>query len=157
MCMQRLQSLMDTHDVRYETLTHAPSYTSYQLAHRAHVRPRDIAKTVIVAMDGQLAMVVLPACEWLDVDRFKDATGARDVRITSEDDYKIAFPDCEVGAMPPFGNLYDMPVYVAESLREDERIVFNAGTHTELMRITYQDFERLVAPTVVPASVVQQG
>ncbi|MFW6059201.1 MAG: aminoacyl-tRNA deacylase [Phycisphaeraceae bacterium] len=152
MCIQRLQALLDAHDVPYETMTHEPCYTSYQLAHRTKVPPRDVAKTVIVAVDGRLAMVVLPGCEWLDLDQLKAASGAREVCITSEDDYKIAFPDCEVGAMPPFGNLYDMPVFVSESLRGDEQIVFNAGTHTQMMRIAYDDFERVVDPVVAPLS-----
>ncbi len=155
MCKQRLQNLFDEQQVRYETLTHEPTYTAYRLAARAHAPAQEVAKIVIVAINGRLAMVVLPASEMLDLDKLKTFCGAHDVRIASEDDYKIAFPDCELGAMPPFGNLYDMHVFVAETLRDDEQIIFNAGTHTELMRVSYCDYEKLVQPSVASISITE--
>ncbi len=95
-------------------------------------------------------MIVIPASSQVDLERLKEAVGSRDVELAAEREFKDEFPDCEVGAMPPFGNLYGMKVFVSQALREDEEIAFNAGSHTELIRLSYQDFERLVRPTPVP-------
>lgn len=175
MCLQRLETLLQAQAVPYEMLTPEPDPaaaaptpamrgevaggTARQSAPRAggkaRISARDMAKILIVALDGRLAMVVLPATEALDLDRLKAATAAREARITNEDDYMVAFPDCEVGAIPPFGNLYDMPVYVAETLNEGQQLVFAAGTYRRLMRVSYRDFARLVQPTVAPLSVAE--
>jgi len=93
-----------------------------------------------------MAMAVLPASYQIDFIKFRKLVDSEDVELASEEEFKYLFPDCEIGAMPPFGNLYDMPVFVAESLAEDEEIDFNAGTHRELIRIKYKDFEKLVKP-----------
>jgi Ala-tRNA(Pro) deacylase len=100
----------------------------------------------MVKLDGKMAMAVLPASYKVDFDLLKSASGASKVELASEAEFKDAFPECEVGAMPPFGNLYGMEVFVAESLAEDEEIAFNAGTHTELIKLKYEDFENLVKP-----------
>src|SRR5438045_9524140 len=109
-----------------------------------------MAKTVIVRLDGKTAMAVLPAHRKIVLQDLRDVTGADQVRFATEDEFKSLFPDCEIGAMPPFGNLYGMEVYVAPSLTEDKEIAFNAGSHTELLRMPYEDFARLVKPQVVP-------
>ena len=96
----------------------------------------------------KMAMAVLPATRKLDFDLLKHTVGAKDVELAGEQEFANAFPGCELGAMPPFGNLYDMDVFVAESLAEDEQIAFNAGSHTELLRLGYADYERLVRPNV---------
>jgi Ala-tRNA(Pro) deacylase len=145
----RLKSYLEIATSNFVTLTHEPAYTAQEIAASAHVPGRELAKTVIVKIDGQLAMVVVPATTRIEPQRLKAALGARDVAIASEDDFADAFPDCETGAMPPFGNLYGMPVFVSQSLREDELICFSAGSHTELVRLPYTDFESLVGPTPI--------
>jgi Ala-tRNA(Pro) deacylase len=107
-----------------------------------------MAKTVIVDLDGKMAMAVLPASSRLDLNHLKEAASAKRVALADERKFEGLFPDCEVGAMPPFGNLYGLDVFVADSLAEDEEIAFNAGSHTEVVRLAYQDFERLVQPKV---------
>ena len=160
MCIKRLEPLLKERQVPYEMLTHTsdaaaePRGTSTP-AHKARISARDMAKVVIVALDGRMTMVVLPATETLELDRLKDVTGAREAKITNGDDHMVAFPDCEAGAIPPFGNLYDMPVYVADSLHDDQQIVFAAGTYDRLMRLSYRDFAQLVEPTPVPLSAVE--
>jgi Ala-tRNA(Pro) deacylase len=106
-----------------------------------------------VKVDGKLAMAVLPASFHIDFELLKDGLGARTVELATETEFKDRFPECELGAMPPFGNLFGMDTFVAESLREDEEIAFNAGTHTELLRLAFADFERLVRPKILRFSV----
>jgi Ala-tRNA(Pro) deacylase len=113
-----------------------------------HVSGKEIAKVVIVKIDGQFAMAVVPAPHKIDLERLREASGAKRVELASEKEFQNLFPDCEVGAMPPFGNLYGLPLYVARPLAEDEEIVFNAGSHTEAIRMRYADFARLANPTV---------
>ena len=95
-----------------------------------------------------MAMAVLPASYQIDFDMLKEIFGTRKVNLANEPEFKYRFPDCEVGAMPPFGNLYDMEVFVAETLSEDKEIAFNAGSHTELIKLDYEDFQRLVEPRI---------
>ena len=102
----------------------------------------------MVTLDGKMAMAVLPASRKVSFELLRDASGARDVQLAGEQAFRDMFPGCEVGAMPPFGNLYDMDVYASRLLAEDEEIAFNAGSHTELIRLPYKDFERLVKPKV---------
>jgi Ala-tRNA(Pro) deacylase len=149
MTVTKLKAYLDENRVRYVTITHSPAYTSQKTAASAHVPGKELAKTVIVTVDGKLAMAVLPGSFQVDFGLLKEALGASKVELASEDDFRDTFSDCEVGAMPPFGNLYDMPVYVAESLSEDDEIAFNACSHTELIRMSYEDFSRLVEPTLV--------
>ena len=148
MPMQRLRQYLDENHVSYELIPHAETPTAQQTAAAAHVPGKELAKSVIVAIDGKFAMVVLPAPDELDLDKLKKVVGSSDVWLASEDDFQNIFQDCELGAMPPFGNLYDLPVFVDEHLREDVRIAFNAGNHRELIRMPYEDFERLVEPVV---------
>ncbi len=143
-----LKKLLDEEDVKYVTIRHSPAFTAQEIAASAHVPGQELAKTVIVRLDGELAMVVLPATDQVDLERLQEVSGSDRVELASEDDFEERFPDCETGAMPPFGNLYDMDVYVAEHLAEDDEIAFNAGTHTELIRMSFDDFRTLVAPTV---------
>lgn len=150
MPMERLKKYLDEHHVSYELIPHPPTFTAQETAAAAHIPGKQVAKTVIVAIDGRWAMVVLPAFETLDLRRLREVTGATDVQLATEDDFSVIFPDCELGAMPPFGNLYGMRVFVAPHLREDDRIAFNAGSHSEMIRMPYDDFERLVEPVVAP-------
>lgn len=149
MPVKKLIAFLDDHDVRYVTLSHSRAFTAQQIAAAAHIPGRMLAKTVMVHVDGEMAMVVMPASAQLDFDAMASAIDAREVTLATERAFKDLFPDCEVGAMPPFGNLYGMDVYVDDRLAEDEEIAFNAGTHTELIQLAYADFERLVRPTLV--------
>jgi Ala-tRNA(Pro) deacylase len=122
------------------------------VAQSAHIRAKDLAKTVMVKVAGKLAMAVLPASDSVDLDLLKQSTGAKEVRLATEWEFKDRFPDCEIGAMPPFGNLYEMEVFVSPRLAEDEMIAFNAGSHTELVQLAYKDFAELVSPVLIKLS-----
>jgi Ala-tRNA(Pro) deacylase len=149
-----LQTFLDSHQVKYVTIRHSPAFTAQEIAASAHIPGKQLAKTVIVKLDGNLAMAVLPASDTVDVERLQAAAGARTVALANEQDFQDRFPECEVGAMPPFGNLYGLDVWVAARLAEDEEIAFNAGDHTELIRMAYRDFDRLVQPKVGPFSSI---
>ena len=146
MPVKKLKDYLDKNKVKYIAISHSPKYTAQEIAASAHVPGKELAKTVIVKVDGAMAMTVMPAPEKIDFGALKKALGAKSVELASEQEFADNFPQCEPGAMPPFGNLYDMDVYVAEHLAEDEEIVFNAGSHTELFRLAYSDFEKLVQP-----------
>jgi Ala-tRNA(Pro) deacylase len=148
MPVTKLKAFLDDHHVRYDTIEHATAYTAQEAAAAAHVPGKEVAKTVMVKLDGQMAMAVLAAPDHLSMERMRETTGADSVELATEVEFRRLFPDCEAGAMPPFGNLWDMDVFVDQRLREDERIAFEAGTHHELLRMTYADFERLVQPVV---------
>ena len=149
MPVKKLQEFLDQQHVKYVTIRHSPAYTAQEIAASTHIPGKEVAKTVMVKLDGRLAMAVLPASYQINFERLKNAAGVSYAELASEREFRDLFPECDVGAMPPFGNLYGMEVFVAESLTEDEEIAFNAGTHTELMRLAYRDFDRLVQPRIV--------
>ncbi len=149
MPVAKLKAFLDLNNVQYIQITHSKAYTAQAIAALAHVPGRELAKTVIVRVNGKLAMAVLPASFQADLQKLRESIGASDLQLATEYEFEESFPDCEVGAMPPFGNLYDMPVYVEESLTHDEEIAFNAGSHKELIKLAYRDFERLVHPVVL--------
>lgn len=148
MPIKKLKAFLDENNVKYLTIKHSGAYTAQEIAASAHVAGKKFAKTVIIKIDGKMAMAVLPASYQLNFKLLHDIFGTQQVTLATEAEFKYAFPDCEVGAMPPFGNLYDMEVFVAESLAEDTEIAFNAGNHTESIKLKYEDFERLVHPRV---------
>lgn len=149
MLAPRLKAFLDSNDVNYISIPHRTAYTAMEVAESAHVLGQEMAKTVIVELDGRLAMAVLPATKHVSVSRLEKSTGARHVGIAHEGEFRFDFPECEVGAMPPFGNLFNMEVLVDPQLAEDEEICFNAGNHAEVVRMAYKDFERLVHPKAV--------
>lgn len=149
MSTQALRSYLDERHIDYTLINHSLSYTAQETAQSAHIPGREIAKTVVVRIDGTAAMVVQPATSKVHLGKLKKLTGAENVSLADERDLGELFPDCELGAMPPFGNLYGMHVYVGESLTHDKEIAFNAGSHTELIKLAYRDFESLVHPEVV--------
>ena len=149
MLAPRFKDFLDSNGVKYTSIPHRPAYTAMEIAESAHVRGQEMAKTVIVDLDGKLAMAVLPATKHVGLDRLGRSVGARHVEIAKEGEFRYGFPDCEVGAMPPFGNLFNMDVYVDPRLAEDEEIAFNAGNHAEVVRMAYKDFERIVHPKAV--------
>ena len=148
MSVKKLKDYLDKNAVKYISITHSTAYTAQEIAASAHVRGKELAKSVVLKIDGKMAMAVLPASYKVDFDMLKKALGAKSVRLATEQEFKDKFPGCDVGAMPPFGNLYEIEVYVAESLKEDDEIAFNACTHTELMKLSYKDFEKLVKPKI---------
>ncbi len=152
MPVKRLKEFLDSQNIKYTSIAHSTAYTAQEIAASAHIHGKELAKTVIVKIDGKMTMAVLPASHKVDLVFLKGATKANKVELSSEQEFRSMFPDCNVGAMPPFGNLYDMDVYVEESLAEDEEIAFSAGSHAELVRMAYKDFERLVKPTVADFS-----
>jgi Ala-tRNA(Pro) deacylase len=149
MPVKKLKEFLDKNKVKYVSMKHSPAYTAQEIASSAHIKGKELAKTVIVKIDGSMAMAVLPASYRIDLNALKKVVEAKKIELATEKEFKDLFPDCETGAMPPFGNLYDMDVYVASSLSEDENIAFNAGSHTELLQLPYKDFETLVKPKVV--------
>jgi len=146
MPVRKLKKCLDDGGVKYISIQHSPAYTAQEIAASAHVPGSELAKTVVVKFDGRLAMAVLSASEHIDLARLKYEVGAKSAVLASEEEFRDAFPDCEVGAMPPFGNLYGMDVYVSEELASHGSITFSAGSHTELIRLAYADFERLAKP-----------
>ncbi len=148
MPIQKLRQFLDENDVKYIVITHSKAYTSQGIAATAHVSGNELAKTVMLKKDSELCMAVLPASRLVDLAAFAQLTDSREVCLASERDFKDRFPDCEVGAMPPFGNLYAVPVFADTSLARDKEITFNAGSHLELIKLAYSDFERLVEPTM---------
>ena len=153
MAPSKIREFLDSKKIKYTSMKHSEVYTAQEIAASAHIPGRQLAKTVMVKIDGDMAMAVLPAPNKVDFDILKKGAGAKKVALASEDDFKDLFPDCEVGAMPPFGNLYEMNVYADESLAEEIEIAFCAGSHTELIRLAYKDFAKLVEPTVLSFSV----
>ena len=146
MAIKKLKEFLDEHKIKYITISHSPSYTAQEIAAKVHLPGKEIAKTVLVKIDGRLAMAVLPGSFKINFESLKKGLGSDNVRLADEHEFIDKFPDCEVGAMPPFGNLYGIEVFVANSLAEDEEIAFNACSHSQLIRMSYTDYEKLVKP-----------
>jgi Ala-tRNA(Pro) deacylase len=150
MALAKLTEYLDTNKVRYMVITHSPAYTAQGIAGLAHIPGRELAKTVMVKLDGELVMAVLPAKYHVDLVALRRAFDAKTASLASEEEFQDRFPECETGAMPPFGNLYGLTVFADYSLERDQEIAFNAGTHRELIRMGWEDYRKLVQPTMVP-------
>ena len=148
MVLKKLTEFLDSHAIRYTVLRHSQAFTAQEIATAAHIPGKELAKTVIVKVDGRMMMAVVPASDMVDFKSLKKVLGATRVELAGEDEFRSAFGECEIGAMPPFGNLYNIDVLVADDLAEDTEIAFNAGTHRELIKMAYNDFEQLVQPRV---------
>lgn len=146
---KQIKEFLDNHQVKYLSIDHSPSYTAQEIAAVAHISGKMLAKTVIVKAGSQLYMVVIPATDYINFSELREWTGAKEVDLAKESEFKSKFPECEVGAMPPFGNLYGMPVLISSSLISKGDIAFNAGSHSELVKMSYEDFARLVNPKVI--------
>ncbi len=146
---RKLKEFLDSHKIKYVSISHSPAYTAQEIAAATHIKGRSLAKTVMIKVGDKIAMAVLPAECYVDFDLLKEVTGADQVKLAGEKEFKDLFPDCDVGAMPPFGNLYGLEVYAAESLAKNEEIAFNAGSHSEIIKLAYKDFENLVKPKMV--------
>lgn len=147
-CRERLEAYLREQGVPFQIQHHPPTYTAQETAASEHLPGRMMAKVVMIIADGRLILLALPAPARVDLAQVGARLGASEVRLAREEEFAAAFPDCEVGAMPPFGNLYNLPVYVDGTLATNETIVFPAGTHTDTMSVRYADFARLVQPTV---------
>lgn len=150
MVVQKLKEFLDAQKVKYVVVSHSPAYTAQDVAAVAHIPGKEMAKTVMVKIDGEMGLVVLPASMKVDFGRLLDATGAQEVELAKEKEFKHLFPGCAVGAEPPFGNLFGLRTFVAEELTEDDFIAFNAGSLTDVIKMSYADYERLVQPRVLP-------
>jgi Ala-tRNA(Pro) deacylase len=148
--LKKLKEVLEEAKIPYEVYTHALAYTAQEIAQRQHMPGKDMAKVVILKADGKYVMAVVPASRMLSLRRAKDALHAGQITLATETEFTELFPGCETGAMPPFGNLFDLPVYVDPALEKDEMIFFNAGNHVQTVRLRYRDFQDLVHPTVVP-------
>ena len=149
MVIKKLKEYLEENGVKYEEHPHDPVFSAQEVAASVHVPGKEVAKTVIVMLQDDLAMVVLPANYHVDFQRLCNVMGTGNMYLATEEEFQDRFPDCELGAMPPFGNLYGMQTFVAKSLAEDEHITFDAGTHSDAITIDYKDYERLVKPTVL--------
>jgi Ala-tRNA(Pro) deacylase len=143
-----LQDYLRENRVPFEAQHHPRAVTAQEVAASEHIPGKMLAKTVMVLADGELVMLALPAPYQVDLEKAAAVLGVKEARLAREEEFEDTFPDCEVGAMPPFGNLYGVPVFVEETLAEDETIAFRSGTHTDTMSVSYADFERLVEPTI---------
>lgn len=146
---QKLLDYLDAHHIHYTRLSHPASFTAQKTAHLAHVSGKEMAKTIIVKINGDLKMAVLPANQMLNIRLLKNLYSTEDVELARESEFAELFSDCELGAMPPFGNLYGVEEFVSEELTRDDEIAFNAGTHTEVIKMKYHDFEKLVKPKIL--------
>ena len=155
MALASLTKYLDTHKVPYNVITHSPAYTAQGIAGLTHISGKELAKTVIVKLDEKMVMAVLPANFHVDLAALKRASKAKTVVVAPEEEFKDRFANCETGAMPPFGNLFGIPVFADENLSRDKEIAFNAGTHRELIRMTWQDYQKLAEPMVVRFAAVQ--
>lgn len=150
---ETIKSYLNEHNVPYEIIHHSRDYTAQQTAADTHTKGKDFAKTVILWVDDGYCMVVLPATYQVDFDKVKTFLHAKNASLASEEEIKTICTDCEVGAMPPFGNFYHLPVYVSHHLTHDHTITFNAGTHEDVVRMSYQDYDELVKPKVFDLTV----
>ena len=143
----RLKSYLDENHIHYTLMSHSPAYTAQAAAATLHVPGKELAKSVVVAIGDQPALAVLPAAFHVNLKKLGEMAG-KPARLATEQEFISLFPDCELGAMPPFGQLYKLPVFVDRSLEADEEIVFNAGTHRDAIRMAFADFKKVVRPKV---------
>lgn len=148
MPFRKMRQYLDSFGIKYVTVSHSMAFTASDTARSAHLDTQDLAKVVMVKIDDRMAMLVLPANRMVDLEKLAEFTAADTIRLANEREFNDLFSECEHGAMPPFGNLYAIPVYADESLDKEEQIAFNAGTHSELVKMSYRDWVRLVTPTL---------
>lgn len=144
-----LKKFLDEHGRKYVSIQHSLAFTAPEVAASTEVSGKNFAKTVIVKLDGRLAMVVLPANRKLALSELREMLMSDTVELATEAEFQARFPDCELGAMPPFGHLYGLPVYVAKSLADADEITFNAGTHREAIKMPFAEYVELANPTVL--------
>ncbi len=150
---ERLKNYLDRQGVRYLTISHSMAFTAIEIAKSSDIPSKEMSKTLVLTIQGRLAMAVISAIQKFDLPILRDTFETEEIQLTPEDQFSMLFPDCEVGAMPPFRNLYGMDTYVAESVTESvteqDYIAFNAGSHSEIVKMLYRDYENLVAPRLI--------
>ncbi|MCP4294649.1 MAG: YbaK/EbsC family protein [Proteobacteria bacterium] len=152
MLSTKLKNCLEEHHIWYNSIKHSIAYTSQEIAEQTHVSGKEFAKTLIIKQDSKLVMVVIPADRRLDLKKLKKNLGATNIELAAEEEFRELFPDCEMGAMPPFGNLYGMDVYLAKAMVEGEEISFNAGTHSDIVKLSFEDYAKLVHPIIMECS-----
>jgi len=157
MPVEQLKDYLDSHSIQYVSVEHSVAYTAKEIAERVNIKGDQMAKTVMVSLDGAMSMVVLPASCRIRWDRFMKAMGTELVSLSSEEEFQDRFPDCEVGAMPPFGDLFDMPIYMYEGFDEDGEIAFRAGTHHEIIKMRFTDYLGLANPMTLTEGFAKIG
>jgi len=155
--LSTLREFLDRNHIKYLVISHSVAYTAQGIAALTHIKGQELAKTVILMIDGRPAMAVVPASFRVDLFKLKRYLGAGTVELATENQFRDHFPDCETGAMPPFGNLYGLDVFADISLTEDKEIAFNAGSHRELVRMNFADFRELVKPVLIPLAAGKAG
>ena len=148
-CRERLEAYLREHQVPFQVQHHAQAFSAQKIAESEHIPGKMVAKTVIIFADSKMISLVLPASYRVDLNKVQAALGSKEIRLAHEVEFTATFPDCEVGTMPPFSNLYGIPVYMEQSLTGLETMVFPVGTYTDTMSLKYADFERLVHPGVM--------
>jgi Ala-tRNA(Pro) deacylase len=148
-CKERLETYLREHQVSFQEQQHSRTFSAQRIAKTEHISSKKVAKTVIAFADGRMIALVLPASYLVDLERVRTFLNAKEIRLAHESEFRSTFADCEVGSMPPFGNLYNIPTYVEKSLTGEEMIVFPVGTYTDTMSIKYADFEPLVHPQIM--------
>jgi len=143
-----IKKFLDSKQVKYRHFTHPQAFTASETAEAQHVSGRELAKSVVVIADDRLMLAVIPANDRLDVEKLSHLEGAASIRLASEDEFAEVFAGCEVGAEPPLGKLYDVPVWLDASFEDHDAILFNAGTHTDTIQMTVEDFEKVEQPKV---------
>lgn len=141
-----VQHYLDDSHARYVSIVHTPAYTAQETAEATHVSGYQYAKVVIVKLKESLTMLVVPACERVDVHYLQKVFSTPAVKLVTEKEFSHHFPDCERGAIPPFGHLYQMPVYLSRVFHADRAIIFNAGLYNEAIQMPYKCFIDLVNP-----------
>ena len=150
MPVEQLKNYLDQNKVHYVSVNHSPAYTAQEIAKRTHIKGSQLAKTVIVTIDGAMSMIVLPASSRIRWDRFIKSMGTDFIALADEDEFQDRFPNCEVGAMPPFGNLFGMTVFLCDELAKNDEIAFSAGSHSEILKMKFEDYQALVEPVILP-------
>lgn len=153
MPVKKLMEILDNNKVKYIKISHSTAYTAQEAAAQSHVSGKEFAKAVLFKQNGKLIMAVLPASYHVNMDKLKIETGSMELRLAYEQEFIDKFPDCEPGAMPPFGNLYGLSIYADKSLSENDDIAFNACNHKEIIRMSYKDWEKLVQPKIMQFAI----
>ena len=148
MPVKKLIDYLDQNNIHYVIINHSSAYTASEIAASAHIKGEELAKTVIVKIDGNMSLLVIPAKYKINFDLLKKHTGCDLIELAKEEEFTELFPDCQVGAMPPFGNIYDMKTYMDKTLTYEDDIAFNAGNHSQLIRLSCRDFIDLVKPDI---------
>jgi Ala-tRNA(Pro) deacylase len=143
---EKLRELLENEKVNYQIMQHSVAYTASEIAGAQHIPGKQVIKAVLIKSDNQYVLCVLPSVEWVDFEKLKRVLGSKEIKLASEAEIAKLFPDYEVGAEPPFAE--GIKIFVDKNLEGNDEIVFNAGTHTDMVKVKYKDFARLAKPTV---------